>query len=44
MREEPESIKKWRLEHEERIRQRDEEELKKKEELRSQAQKELNEW
>jgi hypothetical protein len=44
MREEPESIKKWRLEHEERLKQRDAEEAKRKEELRTHAQQELAEW
>jgi hypothetical protein len=44
MREEPESIRKWRVEHEERLRQRDEEEAKRKEELRNNAIKELQEW
>ena len=44
IREEPESIRKWRLEHEEQLRRRDEEEAKKKDELRTQATKELEEW
>lgn len=44
MREEPESIQKWRLEHEERLRHRDEDEAKKKQELRDQAAKELQDW
>ena len=44
VREEPESIRKWRLEHEEQIRRRDEEEAAKKDELRTQASKELEDW
>jgi hypothetical protein len=42
--EEPESIKKWRIEHEARLQERDAEEEKKKIELRNQAQKELADW
>jgi hypothetical protein len=42
--EEPESIKKWRLEHEQRLKERDEEEAKRKEDLRNAAIKELKDW
>lgn len=42
--EEPEKIKKWREEQQTRLEQKDVEEEKKKEELREQAKKELEDW
>lgn len=44
VREEPEVIKKWKIEQEEKLRTKDAEEEKKKEELREQAKKELEDW
>eukprot|EP00088_Acartia_fossae_P063330 TRINITY_DN7708_c0_g1_i1.p1 TRINITY_DN7708_c0_g1~~TRINITY_DN7708_c0_g1_i1.p1 ORF type:complete len:218 (+),score=72.05 TRINITY_DN7708_c0_g1_i1:56-709(+) len=44
VREEPEVIKKWKIEQEEKLRSKDAEEEKKKEELREQAKKELEDW
>lgn len=41
---EPEKIRKWREEQQKKIEQKDEAEEKRKEELRSQATKELQEW
>ncbi|XP_030373376.1 clathrin light chain [Scaptodrosophila lebanonensis] len=43
-REEPEKIKKWREEQKQRLEQKDIEEERKKEELRQQAKKELDDW
>ena len=44
MNEEPEKIKKWREEQKARLEQKDLEEERKKEELREQARKELEDW
>lgn len=44
VREEPERIKLWREEQKTRLEQKDLEEEKKKEELREQARKELEDW
>lgn len=44
IREEPECIKKWKVEQEERLRLKDEEEKQKMEELRAKAKKELDDW
>jgi len=44
MREEPEVIKKWKVEQEEKLRVKDENEEKKLNELREQAKQELNDW
>jgi len=44
MREEPECIRKWKIEQEERLRVKDEEEALRMEELRAKAKKELDDW
>jgi len=44
LREEPESIKKWREEQRKMLEEKDKEEEKRKEELKKQAKKELEEW
>jgi len=44
VREEPESIKKWKAEQEVRLREKDQNEEKNKEELKKQAKKELEDW
>eukprot|EP00088_Acartia_fossae_P018995 TRINITY_DN2101_c0_g1_i3.p1 TRINITY_DN2101_c0_g1~~TRINITY_DN2101_c0_g1_i3.p1 ORF type:complete len:268 (+),score=91.23 TRINITY_DN2101_c0_g1_i3:65-805(+) len=44
VREEPESIKKWKADQEVRLREKDEAEEKNKEDLRKQAAKELEDW
>lgn len=43
-REEPEKIKKWREDQKKRLEEKDLDEEKKKEELREQAKKELEDW
>ncbi|XP_023339166.1 clathrin light chain A isoform X8 [Eurytemora carolleeae] len=44
VREEPESIKKWKIEQEEKLKLKDENEEKKRKELKEQAKQELNDW
>ncbi|RWS28869.1 Clathrin light chain A-like protein, partial [Leptotrombidium deliense] len=44
VKEEPETIRKWREEHQRLLEEKDKEEAKRKDELRESAQKELEEW